>query len=152
MQQNISLKKNVSQTERKQLFGFKETSFLFKIKHFFLHSHLHTAFFFFLFCSFLYIRLEEHVRSHTLKAAQTVSTSQYKCTDSAKLQLKSVHKQSVKLLIFLFFCRFLYSVIYIQQKKSPIYYYISFFKKEPHGITPILRVQEEKNRPYKASV
>lgn len=85
--------------------------------------------FFFLFCSFLYIRLEEHVRSHTLKAAQTVSTSQYKCTDSAKLQLKSVHKQSVKLLIFLFFCRFLYSVIYIQQKNHPFTIIFHFLKK-----------------------
>lgn len=130
MQQNIiSLKtNNVPQTERKQLLALKKRP-LFKIKQLFFSS-IRFSFTYSFFLFLLIYSFGKSMSGRTLKAAQTVSTSQYKCTDSAKLQLKSVHKQSVKLLIF-FFC-ILYSVIYIQQK-SPIYYYISFFKKEPHG-------------------
>lgn len=136
MQQNIiSLKtKNVPQTERKQLLDIKKRP-LFKIKQFFFLSIR------FSFTHNFFIFIWKSMSGHTLKAAQTVSTSQYKRTDSAKLQLKSVHKQSVKLLIF--FCLFFFQC-QLYTTKSPIYYYISFFKKEPHGNTPILWVQEEK--------
>lgn len=111
--------------------GFKETSFCLKSSSLGFFSSLHSFLIYIqLFCSF-FIFIWKSMSGHTLKAAQTVSTSQYKCTDSAKLQLKSVHKQSVKLLIFFFFLDFIQCHLYTT--KSPIYYYISFFKKEPHG-------------------
>lgn len=81
----------------------------------------------------------------TLQAARTVSTSQYKCTGSAKLhQLKSVHKQSVKLPI-LFFKDFIQC--HLCTTKTPRYYYISFvlFYKRTTWCTPILSA-EGKNK------
>lgn len=98
-----------------------------------------------LFCSFFlfFNILEEHVRSRTLKAAQTVSKPFFSITNapekknSAKLQLKSVQKQSVKLLISFFFLlvfffffsclKILYSVIYIQQNHPFTIIFHSFF-------------------------
>lgn len=78
----------------------------------------------------------------TLQAARKVSTSQYKCTGSAKLhQLKSVHKQSVKLPI-LSFKDFIQC--HLCTTKTPRYYYISFvlFYKRTTWCTPILWVSE----------
>lgn len=100
--------------------GFKETSFCLKSSSFFFFfsrfvSHLHTAFL------FLFIFIWKSMSGHTLKAAQTVSTSQYKCTDS----LKSVHKQPVKLLIFFFFFRF-YTVSFIYNKITHLLLYFIF--------------------------
>ena len=129
MQQNIiSLKtNNVPQTERK--LALKKRP-LFKIKQllFFLPFSF-TYSFFFCCCYFLY-SFGKSMSGRTLKAAQTVSTSQYKCTDSAKLhQLKSVHKQSVKLLIFFsFFFRF-YTVSFIYNKITHLLLYFIFKKK-----------------------
>lgn len=84
---------------------------------------------------------------HTLKAARTASTSRYKRTASAKLQLKSVQKQSVKLLIFSFFFFVgFYTVSFIYNKITHLllYFICFFFKKRTTWYTPILWVQEEK--------
>lgn len=63
--------------------------------------------------------------------------SPFKRATSARLQLKSVQKQSVTLLIF-FFCRF-YTVSFIYNKNQLISYFI-FYKRT----TPVLWVREEK--------
>lgn len=109
---------------------FKENVLCWKssIIFFFSIRFIHIQLFLFLFI------FGKSTSEDTLQAARKVSTSQYKCTGSAKLhQLKSVHKQSVKLPI-LFFLKILYSVIYVQQKHpgtiiSPLFCFI----KEPHG-------------------
>lgn len=120
MQQNIISLKNVPRTEQSSC-CLKCP--LLKIKHHFFFSirFIHIQLFLFLFI------FGKSTSEDTLQAARKVSTSQYKCTGSAKLhQLKSVHKQSVKLPI-LFFLKILYSVIYVQQKHpgtiiSPLFY------------------------------
>lgn len=115
---------------------------------FFLHSfHSHTAFF----CSFLYLgraRQKTHSRLHE------------KCrplnTNALALQSFINSNQCINNLWsyqFFFFLKILYSVIYVQQKHpgtiiSPLF----CFYKRTTWCTPILWVQEEKIKPYKASV
>lgn len=105
-----------------------------------------------LFCSFFlfFNILEEHVRSRTLKAAQTVSNLFSRLrTCRKKKTLRSFNSNQCRnnpwsywflfffLLVFFFlFKDFIQCHLYTT--KSPIYYYISFFffcflKKEPHG-------------------
>lgn len=112
---------------------FKEKCPLLKIKHHFFFSirFIHIQLFLFLFI------FGKSTSEDTLQAARKVSTSQYKCTGSAKLhQLKSVHKQSVKLPI-LFFKDFIQC--HLCTTKTPRYYYISFvlFYKRTTWCTPI---------------
>lgn len=149
MQQNIiSLKtNNVPQTERKQLLALKKRP-LFKIKQLFFSS-IRFSFTYSFFLFLLIYSFGKSMSGRTLKAAQTVSTSQYKCTDSAKLQLKSVHKQSVKLLIFFFFV--FYTVSFIYNKNHPFTIIFHFLKKN-HMVHPNTVGPGGKNRPYKASV
>lgn len=129
---------------------FKENVLCWKSSIIFFSPFVSFTYSFFL---FLFI-FGKSTSEDTLQAARKVSTSQYKCTGSAKLhQLKSVHKQSVKLPILFFFLKILYSVIYVQQKHpgtiiSPLF----CFYKRTTWCTPILWVQEEKIKPYKASV
>lgn len=107
-----------------------------------------------LFCSFFlfFNILEEHVRSRTLKAAQTVSnlfsrsrTRRKKklCEASTQISAETIREATD----FFFFspCFFFFFFLFkdfiqchLYTTKSPIYYYISFFffcflKKEPHG-------------------
>lgn len=128
---------------------FKENVLCWKssIIFFFSIRFIHIQLFLFLFI------FGKSTSEDTLQAARKVSTSQYKCTGSAKLhQLKSVHKQSVKLPILFFFKDFIQC--HLCTTKTPRYYYISFvlFYKRTTWCTPIPWVQEEKIKPYKASV
>lgn len=121
MQQNIfSLK-----TENRAELASKKRPFFLKSSRFFL-----------LFCSFFVWKSGQVTRTRPPLAQCRPFR-----TNAAKLQRKSVHKQSVKLLIlFFFFLRF-YTVSFIYNKITHHYYYISFLKKEPH---PCSRAQEEK--------
>lgn len=70
---------------------------------------------------------------------------------TAKFQLKSVQKQSVKLLVFFCSSKVMQCPIYTQQNRP---FTILFFllKKEPHGAVPCCESRREKNGAFKASV
>ncbi len=88
---------------------------------------------------------------HTLCCSNSVDLS-IQTHDSAKLhQLKSVQKQSVKLLFSSFFCRF-YTVSFIYNKIIHLLSYLIFLKK--NHMVQLVRVGPggKKNRQYMASV
>lgn len=148
MQQNIiSLQTNhVPQTQWKKLWALKKRP-LFKIKQLFF-SFIRFSFTYSFFCSFLYIHLGracQVAHSRLLKQCRPLNTN----APTAKLQLKSVHKQSVKLLIF-FFLDFIQCHL-CTTKISHLLLYFIFKKTEPHG-TPQYCGSRRQNRPYKASV
>lgn len=114
---------------------------------FFLHSfHSHTAFF----CSFLYLgraRQKTHSRLH--EKCRPLNTNALALQSFINLNQCINNLWSYQ---FLFFKDFIQC--HLCTTKTPRYYYISFvlFYKRTTWCTPIPWVQEEKIKPYKASV
>lgn len=71
---------------------------------------------------------------------------------TAEFQLKSVQKQSVKLLVFSCSSKVMQCHIYTHTTESAIYYSVFSFKKGPHGALPCCESRRKKNGAFKASV
>ena len=119
---------------------------------------------FFLFFLIYWKSMSGHAHSRLLKQCRTfffsVTNAPKKlCEASTQISAETIREATDFFsfffsLFFFFFClKILYSVIYIQQNHPfTIIFHFFFFKKRTTWYTPILRVQEEKIEPYKASV